>query len=151
MAKKKLNANELAAVIRKRGARQRVFYFKDLEFWAERGLIHIIQRSDGEYNVCSIDSFKKRADMLRAGLPRLQYADERAKLQTMIENMTECIRQATGQGDPMHTKSRRQVAHDNRYISYVRPIDRGEGTIAGPSPSTVAAKKLLLPGDPGFK
>jgi hypothetical protein len=79
---------------------RKVFDFKQTKFWAERGLIHTVHETTGEYTTCSVREWLLRAQALSRQAWREKYADEREQIITLVEVMVKVARQAKAQGDP---------------------------------------------------
>ena len=80
--------------------RPRVFKFRQMEFFAARGLVHKLDRHTGEYRPISIGEFVKQAWTWSAAAKRKGYSDERLEHMRLVEAMITCARQAKAQGDP---------------------------------------------------
>lgn len=88
----------------------RRFKFRDMEFWPERGLIHIIDErfppnDERAYKVDTVFNFFIRAESFRVGWQRdhagrCKYPSERAEYEHLIEDMYLCCREASKQGRP---------------------------------------------------
>lgn len=95
-------AAQLAPAVRT-SSNKKVFDYKQTKFWAERGLIHTVLETTGEYTTCSVREWLLRAQAFSAQAWREKYADEREAIVSLVENMVKVAKQAKGQGDP-HTR-----------------------------------------------
>jgi hypothetical protein len=138
---KSLTVQENSARHHRRAGGAEVRKYKWLHFWAARGLIHMIDQRDGSYKACSIREWADRAKSFSLMANNAGYSDERIQLLDMVDSMVACGKEAQRQGDPMNAKSRREVAHDKRYISYVAPVEK----------TAEPTSRLILPGDQGFQ
>lgn len=98
--------------------RQRVFKYRRQEFFAENGLIHVIDKDTGAYSAVSVVEFLHRARQFNAEARRMaakkMWADERDELTRMVQDMIVCCEQARKQGDPFNPKVMRQMVDHNR-------------------------------------
>lgn len=93
-------------IISKPGKRYR---FKNLEFWAERGLIHIFDYRENpyqpDYRKVPVREMLLRANALNEQASRMKFADERNELVMAIENIIAACREAKKQGRPDDPKT----------------------------------------------
>jgi hypothetical protein len=123
--------------------RQHVFKYRRQEFFAENGLIHVIDRDDGRYSCVSVVDFLHRARAFNKEAARMarkkMWADERDELSRMVQDMIVCCDQARRQGDPFDPQTmRRMVAHrrSNRMV-----VPEGiDLTISAAAPSAPAPR-----------
>lgn len=103
----------------------RRFKHKKLEFWADRGLIHVIdtRKEPPEYKVDTLREFLYRAQNFIDERTRIQHkvrigagssntrVDNEAinELQTLIEDMVRCVEIAKQQGDPTDPRVQQHV------------------------------------------
>lgn len=88
-----------------------------MSFFAERGLIHIIdEKNDGDYKPCSRKEFLLRAKNFQMARNRSNDCDEKHRLQCLIEDMIRCCEMAKHQGDPDQPGVMRQMKHERRHI-----------------------------------
>lgn len=82
----------------------RRYRFRDLEFWAERGLIHIFDFRGNpyqpDYKKETVREFLLRANGFNAALTRFVYPSERREHEQLVENMIRCCKEAQRQGRP---------------------------------------------------
>lgn len=97
------------------------YHFKNQEFWAQRGLIHIEDQRDGDYKVLSRAEAAARAISLNAQMPYLEYPDERKELCDAVCGLAECVKLAKKQGDPHDPEAAKQVARSERKLSVFFP------------------------------
>jgi hypothetical protein len=74
--------------------------FDDLEFWAEDGIVCIVDTRDGSCNAVTRKDFVKRASAIYDESQRSKYASDKKKLQDLIISMHEVWKEANTQGDP---------------------------------------------------
>jgi hypothetical protein len=93
-------------------ARNRHYRYRKLEFWAERGMINLIderypQSSDKFFTVIMVREFLLRLDQLNKEVKRWgkQWTDERQEMIKLIEEGITCCRQAKAQGRPDDPKA----------------------------------------------
>lgn len=124
--------------------RQRVFKYRRQEFFAENGLVHVIDCHTGEYSCVSRVEFLQRARAFNKEARRMaakkMWADERDELTRMVQDMIVCVQQAQAQGDPFDPKVMRQM------VVHHRP-----GRVSVPNPEAVAAmppprRRVYVPG-----
>lgn len=130
------------------GTNRKVFDFRQTKFWAERGLIHTVHEGTGEYSVCSVREWLLRARALSDQAWREKYADERGQLVGLVENMVKVARQAKRQGDP-HTRDGLEEARRRMPLRVSLP--EVSYNYRGEVRAGEAARKLILPGDPGYR
>ena len=121
--------------------RTRVWKFRHTSFYAERGLIRVIDEKTGEYRPWPIRDFiliLESYQQIRNRLPRNTPAEieEWHEYQSSIEGGIECVKLAKKQGDPFDPNVPKQMAWDNRYVGGIVDVD---------IPSS--EKKLILPPD----
>ncbi len=98
--------------------RQHVFKYRWQEFFAENGLIHVIDARTGQYSCVSRVEFLQRARGFNAEARRMaarkMWADERDEMTRMVQDMIVCVQRAERQGDPFDPKVMRQMADHHR-------------------------------------
>lgn len=82
------------------GSNKKIFRHKRLEFWAERGLCHIIHRDTGQYECVSYLELLRRASFFTTGSERSAWSDARVDNQRTAESMIRCAKMAKAQGSP---------------------------------------------------
>jgi hypothetical protein len=130
---------------------KKVFDYRQTKFWAERGLIHTVLETNGEYTTCSVREWLERARALSKQAWREKYHDEREKLVTLVETMVKVAKQAKAQGDP-HTREGVNEAVRRLPTQVLLPevVYSYQGTHR--RADTAAPKtSLVLPGDANFK
>lgn len=127
---------------------RKVFDFRQTKFWAERGLIHTVHEGTGEYTVCSVREWLLRARAMSSQAWREKYPDEREQLVVLVENMVRVAQQAKRQGDP-HTRDGLEEA--KRRMPVRVSIPEVSYNYRGEVRTGEAVRKLILPGDPGYR
>lgn len=93
-------------IISKPGKRYR---YKQLEFWAERGLIHMfdfrLNPYQPDYTKIPVREMLLRANALNQQLNRMKYTDEREDLTRAVESMISACKEAQKQGRPDDPKT----------------------------------------------
>lgn len=96
----------------------RHFVYKDLEWWAENGLIYMEDHKDNDFHAVTVRDALERAAALTVERRRIDArarssshasgnrvaAEDRAQLQTAIEGLIEACKDARKQGDPSDPK-----------------------------------------------
>jgi len=80
--------------------RPRYYKFRQMEFFAERGIIRKLDKHTGEYRAIGRRQFLEQASTWSAAAKRRQYSDERMELLRLVEAMVACAKEAKRQGDP---------------------------------------------------
>jgi hypothetical protein len=105
--------------------RQHVFKYRRQDFFAENGLIHVIDKDTGIYSCVAVREFLSRArgfsKLARRMSKKKIWADERDELTRMVQDMIVCCQQAQRQGDPFDPRVLRQMAIHNRSARIVVP------------------------------
>ena len=78
----------------------RVYKFAKLRFWAETGLVKIVDELDGSYKVVDPREFLKRAEAMHDQGQRSNYIDERLFFKSLAQQMVDCAKEALSQGSP---------------------------------------------------
>lgn len=125
-------------------AKDRHYQFRDQDFWAENGLIYIMdyrdEVSDNErFAVATRANFVARAIALNDQARYEKYADERVELNNLILDMVQACKDAKKQGDPTDPEVARQKAWENRKMIILSNYD----------PSN--RSKLIIPGVRNYK
>lgn len=76
------------------------YQFDDIEFWAEDGIICIIDTRNGDTNAVTCKEFVKRASVINDEAARAANSSERRRLQDCVLNMHAAWKEAKTQGDP---------------------------------------------------
>jgi len=130
-------------------ANGRRYRYRKLEFWAERGLINIIDERfppshDKAFTVVTVRDFLLRLNHLNKEVKRWgkKWPDERDELVKMIENGVECCQKAKAQGRPDDPRAvADMLRHRHRFMLYA-------GTSADPTgalSASEAPESVLLP------
>lgn len=142
------------------------YNFRKLEFWAERGMVNIIdyryeQDDDKFFSVIVVRDFLIRLNHLGEELKQHQhqYADERNEYLNFMEDGCKCAREAKAQGRPDDPKAVAQILRQRRKNfsgaelasndSYVIACSTGERwRLAGGIPADIAPENKVLPAMP---
>jgi len=93
-------------ILSKPGRRYR---FRNLEFWAERGQIHMFDfrhnTYEPDYTVIPVREMLLRAASINRSLNRFKYGDEREEHNRFVENIIAACREAQRQGRPDDPKT----------------------------------------------
>jgi hypothetical protein len=85
------------------------YKYRSLEFWAERGLIHVFDFRNNpyepDYTKRTVRDWLLLADRESEGLKRMKYSDEREERQNFIENIVRVCNDAKRQGRPDDPKT----------------------------------------------
>lgn len=122
--------------------------FGDQEFWAERGIINIVDSRTGEHKTNSCREFKAKIEALYLQSKRPDYADIRATLRRVVLDMVDVLEEAINQGDPQAPGVMKDMGHEKRYIGAIvpeLPVVDGEAPALVPDKAAKAVKKLILP------
>lgn len=98
-------------------------------YWAERGIIHIEDVADGEYETLSVREFLQRMDAVSEFVKkliqkdRIMHADEIARNQRYLESATILCKRAQQQGLPPRLGGALRREHVGS--TTIRPIDLG--------------------------
>jgi hypothetical protein len=103
------------------GANRKIFRYKWITFFAERGLLRTLDERDGEFKTASRAEFLLRADAIRQSRDRSTCPKEKAEMQKCVEDMILTCQQADAQGDPFKPGVMRQMKHHNRYMGGLVP------------------------------
>lgn len=77
-----------------------VYRFAKLRFWAETGLVKIVDELDGSYRVVDPREFLKRAQAMHDQGQRSHYLEERLFYKRLSQQMVDCAQEALQQGSP---------------------------------------------------
>jgi hypothetical protein len=119
--------------------RQHGFRYRRQDFFAENGLIHVIDKDTGHYSCVSVGEFLRRARAFNKAAWRgrhdKRWTDERDELSRMVQDMIVCCEQAKRQGDPFDPTVMRQMAdlRKNNHVSFaaVPPAPRRRVIVTG--------------------
>lgn len=78
----------------------RHYYFQDMEYWAQGGMIHIYDHRDDTMESVSPPRFLARAIAMGGEIPYEIYSDERKDKERLCNEMQKCVAEAVVQGDP---------------------------------------------------
>lgn len=85
------------------------YKYRQLEFWAERGLIHIFDFRNNpyqpDYSKVPVREMLMRARALNQQLGRMKYTDEREELTRGVEGIIAACKEAQKQGRPDDPKT----------------------------------------------
>lgn len=100
------------------------YIFRDQEFWANNGLIYIMDyrdhvKDDDRFAVATRAEFAARAIALNDQARGEKYADERWELNNLVVEMCSAVKDAKRQGDPMDPQAAKQKAYDNRKLIFL--------------------------------
>jgi hypothetical protein len=98
-------------VLRKEGQH---YKFDDLEFWAEDGVICIVDARNGDINAVTCKEFVERAEVINREAKRATYASDQRRLNDCVLNMYEVWKEAKQQGDPTDPAVMRQRLKDRK-------------------------------------
>lgn len=79
---------------------RKVKTFRNLKFFAERGLVRIIRETDGEYTVLSVKDFARRIKALNEIAKTWPDLELRAEMVRAVEELIEVAKTAKAQGSP---------------------------------------------------
>jgi len=125
-----------------------VFGYRATRFWAERGLIHIVDEDTGAYTPCSRAEWVARIIAFAGKKGRIndKYADERAEKRRLIQSMIETNAEAKRQGDPFDPRvSRDMMSRGPATISMAGTYRPGQSLILPGTPPPAVAPKIIVP------
>lgn len=97
-----------------RTSASKVYKWRSLMFWAERGRVYTVNETTGEAKACSRRDFAQRALVFSDAVKLLKRPDERTDHQRLAERMTDCCRDAFSQGDPHVLIHLKDILHGPR-------------------------------------
>jgi hypothetical protein len=86
----------------------RTFRFRQQEFWADQGMIHILDYRNSPYNPfyrsIGVEELVELIKAFQLMLPRFKYPDERDEHERLVQNLMSVGCAAKAQGDPHDEK-----------------------------------------------
>lgn len=82
----------------------KVYNYIDLTFWAESGVVIVVDDRDGSRNAVSPTSWHERALAIGREASRAQYYKEKIAMRTVANDMIRCAQEAVDMGDPTDPK-----------------------------------------------
>lgn len=95
-----------------------IYKFGSFEFWAESGLITLVDNEAEDTQRLPPAEFMKRAVAAAVAEPDL-YPDRKAKLRTLVENARDACKLALKQGDPTDSAVRKHHAQNPKRRSFL--------------------------------
>lgn len=131
-------------------AKGRRYRYRKLEFWAERGLINIVDERfppshPKAFTVTTVRDFLLRLQHFNGELKRWgkKWPDEREELVKLIEDGIECCKDAKNQGRPDDPKAVADILKQrHRFMLYA---GTGNTEPGGALPSECAPESAVLP------
>lgn len=102
--------------------RSRVYRYIDMRFWAQDGVVHVIDERDGRENTVNPEDWKDRAHAMAAEISRCQFPNERIRVTEIVNAMIACATEASAQGSPFDQDA---VAYQCRHKTYKKPQSFG--------------------------
>jgi hypothetical protein len=96
---------------------------EDLEFWAEEGIVCIIDHRNGDVNAVTCNDFKLRAACLNRAAKRATTTEEANDLYDWTLKMYEVWQNAKDQGDPSDPEVMKQKLRQRRRAVMVTGLD----------------------------
>jgi hypothetical protein len=130
------------------------YRFRKLEFWAESGMINLIDERHppehpGSFKVIMVREWLERLNTLNKEIHRWnKYVDERNEMSNFIDNGIACVRDAKKQGRPDDPKAAADILKSRRKTHF---IGTGQSTILHTASASSAPEGLLLPPMPGIQ
>lgn len=95
------------------------YRFREIEFWAERGLIQFVDErfppeDSRSHDVLTVREFLLNIRSINAALGRIRHAGERIEHEQLVENGIRCAKEAQNQGRPDNPEHVRQILRDRR-------------------------------------
>lgn len=124
------------------------YRFRKLQFWAERGMINLIDERfqpdhPGSFKVVMVSEWLERLSTLNKELHRWnKYPDERNEMSNFIDNGIASAKEARKQGRPDDPKAVSDVLKSRRKVHF---LGSGQSTILHTSSSESVPEGLLLP------
>lgn len=124
----------------------KVCHYRNQTFWAERGMIHVVDERDGDYKAVTIKEWIARIIAIRNEAVRTKWADEREDMQELVEHMIRVCQQAKDQGDPCRPLSAKEKEQAHK-AAQQRLQEKKRVSILVPGMVTAPAepKQLILP------
>jgi len=99
----------------------KVFSFRDLRYWAQDGMVAIIDEKAGDIKYEAPMTMRYRAVSFAREAEHMKdrgghYVDERRELLQAAKNLMEVIKAAEDQGNPMDPDIRRQQAEERKRV-----------------------------------
>jgi hypothetical protein len=108
------------------------YRFRDQEYWAESGLVHIENRHTGDYKCLSRAEAFARAvrfnEELKYDHDGTFYPDERTDMYRLVHSLLEVCQDAKYQGDPMDPVAAKQRAKESRKVSVLFDMGKKQAT-----------------------
>lgn len=108
--------------------------FLDQKYWAEGGLVRIVDERTGEYESLSTGQFQEHIRAFVAALKRMPNGSAKTQLARNIEKWLECLEEAKNQGDPTIPQVRREILRE-----------KGNGRIVVPGHCKAGSSPLAKP------
>lgn len=131
-------------------AKGRHYRFRKLDFWAERGLINIVDERfppshDKAFTVVPVREFLYRLQGINDMIKRWgkQWPDEREELTQMVEDGVQCCREAKAQGRPDDPRAVADILKQRR--RFMLYAGTGNTEPIGALPSAIAPENVNLP------
>jgi hypothetical protein len=123
--------------------------YRTMEFWAEQGLIHVVDDSDGTDKGFSCRDFMARiVAVMKATCVYYRTIDERDADQKLFQDGIQAIKEALKQGDPFNAEVQE---HKRKHKPQNRIVVPGfENAEKGPQVFELPRKSLLVPKDSGL-
>jgi hypothetical protein len=75
-------------------------FFDDLEYWAQDGVIWMLDHRDEQVTAITCPTFRARMLAIAGGITRAKYSDDEKKHRDFAQEMLEVYKDAKEQGDP---------------------------------------------------
>lgn len=82
----------------------RRYRFRDMEFWAENGMVMLEDRNTGEFIAVTRRDMILRAMAFNDEINKIPWGDEREEMHSIVQSLADVIREAKHQGDPSDPK-----------------------------------------------
>lgn len=103
----------------------RRYRFRHLEFWAERGLVHLFDFRGNpyqpEYKEVSVREMLQRARAINRQAARIQWVDERIEHERLVADVIACCKEAQRQGRPDDPKTWEHIRAMRRDKHFLLP------------------------------
>lgn len=96
-----------ARTLIRNGANKGVYKHRELWFWAERGIVHLVDNKDESYQAVNPYDFRLRAAAFNDAAKhagKIQCYEEQKRLTKLVEDMAACFYKALEQGSPYDPK-----------------------------------------------
>ena len=110
---------------------RKIYRFDDLAYWAENGMITLVDERDGDSRRIPPDKFFDRAQAIGLQARRESHPRERIKFENTANDMEKCILEAIAQGDPTSPEVQKYNARHKKYKKAMLHVDTQSKILLG--------------------